>query len=217
MARYPPQTRPFPYWARRGLRRWERGNKGTKTDPPLTYINGGALGLFFGLDKHMFQQHAPSPAPCLFPTFLLHHCSSLPIIYSITGRIYSALISTDYVLKHIQQHIHIHTNSHPHSGLSTSAQLEPWRLQVFAQTVLPCSMVPRSHAPFQQLPHLSTTLLHLSLKILPSTICLVPPLSRPHTASSPFGLRPWPQSSEVLVLAPTRGFLSLSRGALRWW
>lgn len=136
----------------------EEGNKGTRTDPPLTYINGGALGPFLGLDKQIFSTARSKPSAVLFSNLLLTSLL-LSVPHLLLHHLTKSPLHSQYRLdSQTHTQAHIHTSVHIHRESSASAQLESWRLQVFAQTILPCSMVPRWHAPFQQLLHHSTTL-----------------------------------------------------------
>ncbi|UKZ94886.1 uncharacterized protein TrAFT101_009741 [Trichoderma asperellum] len=81
----------------------EEGNKGTETDLPLTYINGGALGLFLGLDKQRFSTARSKRSAVLFFNFPLtsmlltaHH----PLLHHLRNTLLHLSLQTTYTSTH---------------------------------------------------------------------------------------------------------------------
>lgn len=89
----------------------EEGNKGTKADPLLTYINGGALGLFLGLDKQIF-----STARSKHSTVLPFNFPPTPLLlfihHLLLHRLKKSLLQSQYSLYYFT---HTHTRTHTYT------------------------------------------------------------------------------------------------------
>lgn len=90
----------------------QEGNKGTKTDLPLTYINGGALGLFLGLDKQISSTARSQCSAVLFPNFpltsLLLTVRHL-LFHHLTTTLLHSSVQTTYTNTYTYTHQHTYT------------------------------------------------------------------------------------------------------------